>query len=85
MMSDALAFGKDASALITGLCNPQVIRTAELLDIECIIFIKGKEPTESMINLAKNNGICVLLSAYCMYETSGKRYNTGEIGGSLVG
>ena len=79
MMSDCLAFAKDASLLITGL------RTAELLDIECIIFIKGKEPTEGMISLAKNNGICVLLSDYCMFETAGILFKTGAIGGAALG
>ena len=85
MMSDCLAFAKDASVLITGLCNPQVMRTAELLDIECIIFIKGKEPTEGMISLAQNNGICVLLSDYCMFETAGILFKTGAIGGAALG
>lgn len=42
MMSDVLAFSKDHSVLLTGLCNPQVIRTAEMLDIVCIIFVRGK-------------------------------------------
>ena len=85
MMSDCLAFAKDASVLLTGLCNPQVMRTAELLDIECIVFIKGKEPTENMITLAQNNGICVLMSEYCMFETAGILFKTGEIGGATVG
>ena len=85
MMSDCLAFAKDASVLITGLCNPQVMRTAELLDIECVIFIKGKDPTENMISLAQNNGICVLLSDYCMFETAGILFKTGEIGGAARG
>ena len=85
MMSDCLAFAKDANVLITGLCNPQVMRTAELLDIECIIFIKGKETTDSMITLAQNNGICVLMSEYRMFETAGILFKTGEIGGATVG
>ena len=44
MMSDVLAFSKDHSVLITGLCNPQVIRTAEMLDIVCVIFVRRKKP-----------------------------------------
>ena len=44
MMSDVLAFSKDHSVLLTGLCNPQVIRTAEMLDIVCLIFVRGKKP-----------------------------------------
>lgn len=46
MMSDVLAFSKDHSVLLTGLCNPQVIRTAEMLDIVCIVFVRGKKPDE---------------------------------------
>ena len=56
MMSDVLAFVKDQSVLITGLCNPQVIRTAEMMDIICICFVRGKEPDEAMIELAKEHG-----------------------------
>ena len=51
MMSDVLAFVKDQSLLITGLCNPQVIRTAEMMDIICICFVRGKEPDEAMVEL----------------------------------
>ena len=53
MMSDVLAFVKDQSLLITGLCNPQVIRTAEMMDIICICFVRGKEPDDAMVELAK--------------------------------
>ena len=52
MMSDVLAFSKDHSILLTGLCNPQVIRTAEMLDIVCLIFVRGKKPDESMLEMA---------------------------------
>ena len=45
MMSDVLAYVKDQAVLLTGLCNPQVIRTAEMIDIYCIVFIRGKKPT----------------------------------------
>ena len=59
MMSDVLAFSKDHSVLLTGLCNPQVIRTAEMLDIVCIIFVRGKKPDESMLEMAREScGSC---------------------------
>lgn len=48
MMSDVLAFSKDHSVLLTGLCNPQVIRTAEMLDIVCLVFVRGKKPDVTM-------------------------------------
>ena len=57
MMSDVLAFSKDHSVLLTGLCNPQVIRTAEMLDIVCIIFVRGKKPDESMLEMARDRGL----------------------------
>ena len=44
MMSDVLAFVKDQPVLLTGLCNPQVIRTAEMMDIMCLVFVRGKRP-----------------------------------------
>ena len=60
MMSDVLAFSKDHSVLLTGLCNPQVIRTAEMLDIVCLIFVRGKKPYDSIIDMAKARDLVVL-------------------------
>ena len=57
MMSDVLAFVKDQPVLLTGLCNPQVIRTAEMMDIMCLVFVRGKRPDEKMIELARERGI----------------------------
>ena len=54
MMSDVLAFVKDQAVLLTGLCNPQVIRTAEMMDIVCIVFVRNKKPDEEMIRLAES-------------------------------
>ncbi len=48
MMSDVLAFANPHCVLLTGLCNPQVIRTAEMLDVSCIVFVRGK-PLDSEI------------------------------------
>ena len=60
MMSDVLAFVKDQPVLLTGLCNPQVIRTAEMMDIMCLVFVRGKRPDEKMIELARERDICLL-------------------------
>ena len=56
MMSDVLAYVKEQAVLLTGLVNPQVVRTAEMMDMKCIVFVRGKKPDESMIELAKENG-----------------------------
>ena len=53
MMSDVLAFVKDQSALLTGLVNSQVIRTAVMMDMLCVIFVRGKKPTAEMLELAE--------------------------------
>ena len=57
MMSDVLAFATNESLLITGLLNPQVVRTAMMLDMRCIVFVCGKIPTPEIISLARENGI----------------------------
>ena len=77
MMSDVLAFVKDQSVLITGLCNPQVIRTAEMMDIICVCFVRGKTPDEAMIDLAKERGIVVMATGKPMYTSCGELYLNG--------
>ena len=74
LMSDVLAFVKDQSLLLTGLINSQVIRTAEMMDIVCICFVRGKEPTEDVIELAKEKGIVLLASDERMFPACGKLY-----------
>lgn len=82
MMSDVLAFVKDQSLLITGLCNPQVIRTAEMMDIICICFVRGKEPDESMVELAKERGIVLMGTKMRMFTACGVLYEKGLGGGT---
>ena len=74
MMSDVLAFVKDQTALLTGLVNPQVVRTAMMMDMRCIVFVRGKTPTPEIVNLAKDNHIVVLASPLRMYEACGRLY-----------
>ena len=77
MMSDVLAYVKDQGVLITGLVNPQVIRTAMMMDMRCIVFVRSKRPTPDMLDLAKEHHICVLASGSRMYEACGKLYSSG--------
>lgn len=81
MMSDVLAFYKDQSVLLTGLCNPQVIRTAEMMDIICIVFVRGKIPDENTVDLAKGKGIALLSTSHRMFSACGKLYENGLRGG----
>ena len=82
MMSDVLAYVKDQSVLLTGLCNPQVIRTAEMMDIICIVFVRGKMPDESMIELAKERGIVLMRTSHRMFTACGTLYANGLHGGA---
>ena len=77
MMSDVLAYVKDQGVLITGLVNPQVIRTANMMDMVCIVFARGKVPTEEMIGLARECGIVVMSTKKRAFEASGILYLAG--------
>ena len=77
MMSDVLAYAQDQALLLTGLNNPQAVRTALMLDMSCILFVRGKEPAEEVVSLAKLSHIAVLSTACTMYEASGKLYAAG--------
>lgn len=77
MMSDVLAFVKDQAVLLTGLVNEQVIRTAAMMDMKCIVFVRGKLPTPEMVDFAAGNNIVVLTSGLRMYEACGLLYCGG--------
>lgn len=77
LMSDVLAFTHAGTLLMTGLTNPQVVRTAEMAGIVAIVFVRGKLPPAETIALAKEKGIPLLASKYTMYETCGRLYQAG--------
>lgn len=84
MMSDVLAFVKEQAVLLTGLVNPQVVRTAEMMDMRCIVFVRGKRPSDEVVALADDCGIVVLASEERMYTACGKLYTNGLSGGSVA-
>ncbi|MDD3412255.1 MAG: DRTGG domain-containing protein [Eubacteriales bacterium] len=77
LMSDVLAFVKDKTVLITGLTNVHVMRTAEMLDIRCIIFARGKVPGDDVLDEARELGIVVLATPHTTYTTCGLLYEAG--------
>ncbi len=77
MMSDVLAFVKDQSVLLTGLVNLQVVRTADMMDMVCIVFVRGKQPSEEIVALANQKEMVVLTTDYRMYGACGKLYAAG--------
>ena len=80
LMSDVLAYVKDQAVLLTGLVNSQVIRTAVMMDMLCIVFVRSKEPTKEMIELAKESGIVIMKTDKRLYEACGILYSNGLVG-----
>jgi len=83
MMSDVLAYVKDQAVLLTGLVNPQVIRTAVMMDMVCIVFVRSKTPSDEMIELARTNDMVMMRTTKRMYEACGKLYANGLVGNGV--
>ena len=84
LRSDVLAYVNDQAVLLTGLVNPQVIRTALMMDMICIIFVRSKMPTDEMLALAKENGIVVMSTDKTMYTSCGLLYSNGLDGNKSI-
>lgn len=77
LMSDVLASIQPEAALLTGLCNPQVVRTAQIADIRAIIFVRGKNPASETIKLANEERIPLITTSLGLFEACGILYNAG--------
>ena len=77
LMSDVLASIQPDAVLLTGLCNPQVVRTAQMSDVAAIVFVRGKKPSSETIELATKECIPLITSPYGMFELSGRLYQAG--------
>ena len=84
LMSDVLAYVKDQALLLTGLVNQQVIRTAEMMDMVCVIFVRDKEPGQEILDLATEKGIAVMTSPHRMFTSCGLLYQAGLNGGLAI-
>ncbi|WP_026893767.1 DRTGG domain-containing protein [Clostridiisalibacter paucivorans] len=80
LMSDVLAFVDGPTILLTGLTNPQVIRTAEMIDLFAIVFVRGKTPNKQVLELGKRNNFTIMKTDYILYTASGKLYEKGLTG-----
>ncbi|MFA5524421.1 MAG: DRTGG domain-containing protein [Tissierellales bacterium] len=85
LMSDVLAYVNEKSILLTGLTNPQVIRTAEVADLFAIVFVRGKMPNKELIDLALEKDITLMTTEYTLYTTSGKLFEKGLLGVKIEG
>jgi len=80
LMSDVLSFVKSESLLLTGLTNPQVVRTAEMSDLAAVCFVRGKKPGQETIEIAKSKDIPLLTTRLPMFESCGRLHRKGLSG-----
>lgn len=77
LMSDVLTLEVDHLLLITGLVNPQVVRTAEMSDIKCIVIVRNKKVTPEVVELAEESHVALIRSEKTMFRVSGELYSAG--------
>ena len=77
LMSDVLTLEEENLLLISGLANVQLIRTAEMAEINVVLLARGKKATSDMIELANENGLVILETPFSIYKTSGLLYSNG--------
>ncbi len=80
LMSDVMAYVKENVLLLTGLVSPQVIRTAEMMDIKAVVFVRGKNPGQAVLDLAAQKDIIVMTTHNPMFIACGKLYSAGLVG-----
>lgn len=77
LMSHVLAYVKDQGLLLTGLNNPQIVRTAEMMDMRCIVMVRGKEPDQSVVDLANQKKMVIMMTERTMFVSCGLLYEAG--------
>lgn len=77
LMSDVLASIQPEAVLLTGLCNPQVVRTAQMADIAAIVIVRGKQPPAETIRLANEENVPLISTPYGMFEVCGRLHEAG--------
>ena len=76
-MSDVLASIQPEAVLLTGLCNPQVIRTSMMADVAAVIIVRGKTPPQETIDLASQEELALISSPFGMFELCGRLHQAG--------
>lgn len=84
LMSDVLAYVQNNVVLLTGLVHPQVIRTAEMLDIKCIVIVRGKQPGQELIDMANRRELVILATTHSLFTASGLLFSGGLKGEEIA-
>ncbi len=84
LMSDVLAYVQSNVVLLTGLVHPQVIRTAEMLDIKAIVIVRGKEPGPDLIEMANRRDLVIMTTRHSLFTASGMLFDAGLKGEEIA-
>ncbi len=79
LMSDVLASIQPEAVLVTGLCNPQVVRTAQMSDVAAIVLVRGKQPPAETVSLAHEECVPLISTPYGMFEVCGRLHEAGLV------
>ena len=77
LMSDILTLGDNFPMIVTGLCTMQTIRTCEMGNLDIVVFVRKKKPTQEMIELAEDEGMVLMECEYSMFKTCGLLWEAG--------
>ena len=77
LISDILMYLEEDALLLTALVNQQIIRVADMIDIAGIVFVMGKTPEKSMIEMAEEKNVAISVTEKTLYEASGDLYEGG--------
>jgi hypothetical protein len=77
LMSDVLLSSQPNAVLLTGLTNPQVVRTAQMAEFRAIIFVRGKKPQPETLQIAIQENMPLISSPLGMFELCGRLRNAG--------
>ena len=77
LMEDVLAAVAKGAVLMTGLNADHVIRTAKIAGVSAIVFVRGKKPDNSLIELAREFQLPLLLTRYSLFVSCGRLYMNG--------
>ncbi len=80
LLSDVLTYAHSGTVLLTGLTNPQVVVTAEIVGIVAVVFVRGKHPPAETVSQAEERGIPLFATRYTMFEGCGRLFAAGLVG-----
>lgn len=77
LMNDVLAAVTEGAVLLTGLTSEHVLRTAKIASVAVVVFVRGKEPDPSIVELARSYQLPLLRTRYSLFVASGRLYMEG--------